>query len=174
MEHRSNPPVPMESGATLPDAALSEDFLASIPTVCFGMIGRAASRAVTRVLAVHLAPLDLQPTQFPILVMIRLHRDDGIAALAARLELDASALTRNVQLLERKGFLTARGGRGRGGKSLALSAAGEEILVKAVAKWRLAQEALLAELGDEEAKILRSLLKRLEEAAGRAEHKVKV
>ncbi len=174
MEHRSTPLALTKPGTPQPDGGIPEDFLASIPTACFGMISRAASRAATRVLAVHLATLDLQPTQFPILVVIKLHRDDGIAALAARLELDASAVTRNIQLLERKGFITAQGGRGRGGKRLALSAAGEAILIKAVAKWRLAQEALLVEFGDEEAKILRSLLKRFEEAAGRAEHKVKV
>ena len=151
-----------------------DQVLAEIPTTCLGMISRLASRAATRVFAAHLAGLDLQANQFAILVVVRLHGGEGVAALAERLDLDASALTRNLQVLERKGYVAAEGGRGRGGKRLALTEAGEAVLTEAWRRWRLAQAALVSELGETDAGALRRLLQRFENAAGRAERQVRL
>jgi DNA-binding MarR family transcriptional regulator len=142
--------------------------LAAIPATCLGIASRAAARAATRAFGAYLGDLDLQATQFPILVMVRLHGAEGIAMLADRLDLDASALTRNVQILERRGLVRAEGGRGRGGKRLALTADGTALLEQGAACWRAAQAAIVAELGAEEASTLRRLLSRLEAAAERA------
>jgi DNA-binding MarR family transcriptional regulator len=147
--------------------------LASIPASCLGMASRAASRAATRVFSAHLRDLDLEATQFPILLMLRIHGPQGMAPLAALLDLDASTLTRNAQRLARKGLVASHGGRGRNGKRLSLTASGIAALDQASAKWRAAQDAIDAELGAESAHALRGSLRRLEEAANRAEIKVK-
>jgi DNA-binding MarR family transcriptional regulator len=164
--------VSNESKTNDAEKARADALLASIPALCFGMASRAASRAATRVLAARLKPLGLQATQFPILTMLQLRGRISVAALAVELDLDATTLTRNVQLLERRGLVTSEGGRGRAGKRLALSAAGEATLAAAVVEWRKAQEAIAAELGEDGAEALRRSLARLEEAASRAERKI--
>jgi DNA-binding MarR family transcriptional regulator len=144
------------------------DALASIAGTCLGIASRAAARAATRALSAYFGPLELQPTQFPILVMVRLHGADGIAMLAERLDLDASALTRNVQILERRGLVAAEGGRGRRGKRLSLTPEGAALLERGAVRWRAAQAAIVSEMGADEAVALRRLLSRLETAAARA------
>jgi len=136
------------------------------------MASRAASRAATRVLAVRLRPLGLEATQFPILLTLRAGDDTTVAALAKQLDLDPSTVTRNLQPLQRRGFVVARGGRGRAGKRLELSAEGEVVLNEAVTQWHAAQQAILAELGDQDAEALRASLARLEAAAKCAERKL--
>lgn len=155
------------SKADVPDVTDGE-VLQTIPVACLGMATRAAARAGTRALTAHFASLDLQATQFTILVMVRLHGAEGIAMLAERLDLDASALTRNVQILERRGLVAAQGGRGRGGKRLALTDDGAALLDRGVASWQAAHAAIVAEMGGEDALALRRLLLRFEAAAARA------
>lgn len=147
--------------------ASDADGLAVVAAACLGIASRGAARAATRAFDVHLDGLELQATQFPILVMVRLHGAEGIAMLAERLDLDASALTRNVQILERRGLVRAEGGRGRGGKRLTLTADGAALLERAAERWQTAQAAIVAEMGAEEATTLRRLLASLEVAAGR-------
>ncbi len=148
-------------------------FLAAIPALCLAMASRSASRAATRVLAMRMRPLGLQATQFPILVMLRLQSGMSVATLAESLDLDATTLTRNIQLLERRGLIETSGGRGRAGKRLALSSAGETALSAAVDAWREAQSAITAELGADEPDALRRAFMRLEQAANLAERKSK-
>jgi len=136
------------------------------------MASRAASRAATRVFAACLEPLDLEATQFPILLTLRLRGETTVAALAQALDLDPSTVTRSIQPLERRRLVAAQGGRGRSGKRLALSKTGEATLEEAAAKWREAQAAIVAELGAEDANALRGSLARLEAAADRAHRKL--
>lgn len=152
----------------VPDAVLAQ-----IPVTCLGMISRVASRAATRVFAAHLAGLDLQTNQFAILVVVRLYGGEGVAALADHLDLNASALTRNLQVLERKGYVAAEGGRGRSGKRLALTEVGEAVLTQAWRRWRQSQAALITELGEADTDLLRGVLHRFESAAGRAEQRAR-
>ena len=159
--------------SALAQEAPPEAFLAAIPALCLAMASRSASRAATRVLAMRMRPLGLQATQFPILVMLRLQSGTSVAALADALDLDATTLTRNIQLLERRGLIKSSGGRGRAGKRLALSPAGETALAAAVAAWREAQDAITAELGSGEPDALRRAFMRLEQAANLAERKSK-
>lgn len=139
----------------------------TIPEVCLGMASRLASRMTTKVFGTLLAPLGLDATQFPIMVMLRLHSGVVVSALSKLLDIEASAISRNVQTLERKGLVISSGGRGRNGKRLALSTNGHEVLDQAVRCWRDAQKMLIAELGEAETKEVRRTMKSLNDAAQR-------
>ncbi len=141
--------------------------LEDIPEVCLGMASRVASRMTTKVFGTLLVPLGLDPTQFPVMVMLRLHTGIVVSALSRLLDIEASAISRNVQALERKGLVISSGGRGRNGKRLALSPAGQELLDQAVRCWRDAQKMLIDELGEAETKAVRRTMKSLNDAAQR-------
>jgi DNA-binding MarR family transcriptional regulator len=139
----------------------------AIPEMCLGMASRLASRMTTKVFGALLAPLDMDATQFPIMLMLRLHSGIVVSALSKLLDIEASAISRNIQALERKGLVISSGGRGRNGKRLALSPDGNEVLDQAVQRWRDAQKMLIAELGEAETKEIRRTMKSLNDAAQR-------
>ena len=141
--------------------------LEAIPEICLGMTSRLASRMTTKVFGVLLAPLGLDATQFPIMVMLRQHPDIVVLALSKILDIEASGISRNVQVLERKGLVISSGGRGRNGKRLSLSPNGHEILDQSVRCWRDAQKMLIAELGETETIEVRRTMKKLNDAAQR-------
>ncbi len=144
-----------------------EEIIASVPEHCFGMTSRVASRATTRIFASLLAPLGLEVTQFPIMVMLRLHNSILVSELSKLLDIEASGISRNIQALERKGAVISTGGRGRNGKHVALSAEGEVLLNQAVLRWQEAQKMLIAELGEDETIAVRKAMKNLSAAAQR-------
>ena len=169
----SSKPQPKPRAAPTPNIRkASAPQLAAIASECLGMASRAASRATARVFSLRLAPLNLEATQFPILLELRLGGETTIAALAQTLDLDPSTVTRSVQPLERRGLIAAQGGRGRSGKRLTLSKSGETALEKAVAEWRAAQAAIVAEMETDDVAALRATLPRLKAAADRAQRKL--
>jgi len=147
---------------------MTEDSLiAAIPEHCFGMTSRLATRSTSKVFANLLAPLELEVTQFPIMVMLRLHSSILVSELSRLLDIEASGISRNIQALERKGAVVCSGGRGRNGKQVALSASGQILLDEAVVRWKQAQQMLIEELGEEEALLVRQAMKNLSAAAQR-------
>lgn len=139
----------------------------AIPEICLGMGSRLASRMTTRVFGILLGPLGLDATQFPVMLMLRLHPGIVVSALSSLLDIEASGISRNVQALERKGLVISSGGRGRNGKRLALSPDGHALLDQAVQCWRDAQKMLIAELGEAETDAVRRSMKSLNDAAQR-------
>lgn len=139
----------------------------AISDFCLGMTSRLASRMTTKVLGLLLEPLGIDPTQFPIMVMLHLHPGIVVSALSKLLDIEASGISRNVQTLERKGLVISSGGRGRSGKRLALSPNGQEVFEQAIRCWQDAQKLLISELGEEEAKEARQTMKRVSAAAQR-------
>jgi len=147
---------------------MRDDFqVAAIPDICLGMTSRLASRMTTKVLGNLLEPYGLDPTQFPIMVMLHLHPGIVVSALSIFLDIEASGISRNVQTLERKGLVVSSGGRGRNGKQLNLSPAGRKVFKQAVQCWQEAQRMLIAELGEKEAKEARQMMVSVSAAAQR-------
>lgn len=139
----------------------------AIPELCLGMASRLASRTTTRVFGMLMGPLGVDATQFPIMVQLRLHPGIVVSALSRLLDIEASAVSRNIQALERKGLVAATGGHGRNGKRLTLSADGQQLLDRAVQCWRDAQRMLIEELGEEQAEEVRRTMRSLNAAAQR-------
>ncbi len=63
--------------------------------------------------------------------------------------MDRSTITRNLQPLVAQGLLKVTGKIGRGGKSVEITAAGQEALVSAVPYWEEAQTQLRRHLGQD-------------------------
>ncbi len=135
-----------------------------IAKACLGLRARMAARAVTRAYNARLRPLNLQITQFTLLVSLAQGDDIPIEGLALRLDIEPSALSRNLKLLEARGLAASDGGRGPRGRRLVLTAAGERLLREATPIWAEVQ-ADLARTLDGEADTVRAGLIRLEAAA---------
>lgn len=147
---------------------MKDDFqIAAIPDICLGMNSRLASRTTTKVLGRLLEPLGLDPTQFPIMVMLHLHPGMVVSALSISLDIEASGISRNIQTLERKGLVISSGGRGRKGKQLTLSPTGLKVFKQAVRCWNEAQQMLIAELGEKEVNEARQMMRNVSAAAQR-------
>lgn len=72
---------------------------------CAGMQLRMAERLVSRFLEARLQTSGLSLAQFSLMAQIAAARDDTVNALAERMGLDQSTLSRNLQALERLGLV---------------------------------------------------------------------
>jgi len=151
---------------------MSEPDLKDLPEICLGSSARLAARSMMRVYALHMGDLDLNFPQFGLLVALAQLPGRNVREIADRVGLDASTLTRSIALLERRGAVTGDGGRGRAGKLLRLTPAGEALLQQALKAWGAAQAELVAELGEAEADETRRSLARMRNAALRVAEKM--
>ncbi|MET3527095.1 DNA-binding MarR family transcriptional regulator [Phenylobacterium koreense] len=138
---------------------------------CFGHRSRKAARAVTRAFNQRLKPFGLNISQYVLLGVIARGEHRSVAAMAEEVGVEPSALLRNLKLLEARGLVAGEGGRGRGGRRLAVTPAGADLIEATIPSWRQAQ-ADLASLLEGKADETRQALVRLERAAqalGRAE-----
>ena len=107
--------------------------------LCFGHRSRRAARAVTRAFNLRLRPLNLQITQFILLGAIARGQDQSIAAMADYVDVEASALLRNLRLLEQRGLIESEGGRGRKGRRFSITQSGLDLITAGVPLWVDAQ-----------------------------------
>jgi DNA-binding MarR family transcriptional regulator len=114
---------------------------------CFNF--RKASRTVTQLFDQILAPLGVRSTQLVILVATQVYGPIGLAKLAHAMVMDRSTITRNLQPLVSLGYLKLSGKSGRAGKTVEITPAGQELLVKALPYWEQAQSTLLARMGQD-------------------------
>ena len=112
------------------------------------MQARATAR-VDELLHARPKPYGLTAEQFSPLVGIGATREASVGSWAASAGVDASMLSRNVQNLERGGLLCVDGCRGRGGKQLALSDIGRDLMVRALPFWDAARAGLSGRFGEE-------------------------
>ena len=132
--------------------------------LCFGHRSRRTARAVTRAFNARLRPLNVQITQYILLGAIAQDPDRSMAELADDLDLESSALSRNLRLLVERGLLDGPLGRGRNGRRLTITVAGQELLETGVPIWTDVQADLAAALNGRAAET-RAALAQLEAAA---------
>lgn len=131
-----------------------------------------AARAVTRAYNDRLRPLNLQVTQLALLVSVQRADDAPVAALAERLDIEPSALLRNLKILQARGLIASDGGPGRRGRRLRLTIAGAELLSQAAPVWGQAQADMAKGIGADFGEV-RGALGRIESAALRLEGAVR-
>ena len=114
---------------------------------CFNV--RKAARAITKLYEEVLRPSGLRATQFSLLMTTRVMGPVTVVKLAQVTVMDRTTLTRNLQILEKRGLITIKPGEGRREREVSLTAAGLEVLTEAVPLWEEAQKRVKKGLGAE-------------------------
>ena len=110
---------------------------------------RKAARAVTQVFREALRPVGLQPTQFTLLVALRLLDTITVSALADEVVTDPTTLSRNLAVMERQGLVTVSPGEDRRTRLVRLAEGGHEALARALPIWQETNERLIRAMGAE-------------------------
>jgi len=110
---------------------------------------RKAARAVTKLYEEVLRPIGLRATQFSLLMATRVMGPVTVVKLAKVTVMDRTTLTRNLQILEKRGLITIKPGEDRREREVNLTAVGMEVLTKAVPLWEEAQDRVQKGLGEE-------------------------
>ncbi len=142
----------------------SSDFL---DLDCLAYATRRTGRAVTNYFNARMAPLDLNVSQFGLLVAVAKMPGATLAAIGEAMLLDESTLARNFAVMERRGLVVSEGGRGRGGKHVELTREGVKLQAQALTIWRATNRRLAAELEAEEVVAGKIFLRALGGAAER-------
>jgi len=114
---------------------------------CFKV--RKAARAITKLYEEVLRPSGLRATQFSMLMVTRVMGPVTVVKLAQVMVMDRTTLTRNLQILEKRGLIMIKPGEDRREREVNLTAEGMEVLAKAVPLWEEAQERVREGLGEE-------------------------
>lgn len=114
---------------------------------CFAL--RKAARAVTQLFDAALRPAGLHSTQFSLLVALRLLGGVSVSRLAAEMVTDATTLTRNLAVLERRGLVSVVRGADRRTRVVQLTEKGEIAVAGAMPAWETTNRRLSGTLGAE-------------------------
>jgi DNA-binding MarR family transcriptional regulator len=132
--------------------------ISQVPANCMGMHVRRASRIITQVYDAALCPVGLALNQFTLLVAIHLLELTPITRLAQELFTDQTTLTRNLKLLQKRGWVAMEPGEDRRVKLVSLTAEGETVLAEALPLWEKAQAEVRQHFGQQQWQTLLSLL----------------
>ena len=131
------------------------------PNLCTAARVRKASRRVSQIYDRELEPYDLTVTQFGLLAQLRAAPGVTIGALAERMVMDATTVSRNLRPLERRDLVAAETDRDDGRvRKLKLTPQGRAALDRAMTGWRAAQDHIATALGADEMKALNAALDR--------------
>lgn len=128
------------------------------PQGCTNLKLRQLSRAVTRHYDAYVAPTGLKNTQYSLLSHVVLLGPLRPTDLAARMKLDASTLTRNLQPLVAAGWVELGPGADARSRLVVATEAGRAKRAEAQRAWKQAQLALNARLGGERVAALHELI----------------
>jgi DNA-binding MarR family transcriptional regulator len=107
---------------------------------------RQATRTVTRLYDEALRPAKLRITQFSVLAELARGGEKRVRDVSAALYVEETTLSRNLRLLEKRGWVRSRPGADRRERLFAITGAGVECLTRARPLWQAAQERLRARL----------------------------
>lgn len=128
------------------------------PQGCTNLKLRELSRVVTRHYDAYVAPTGLKNSQYSLLSHVVLLGPVRPGELAARMKLDASTLTRNLQPLIAAGWVEQGPGDDARSRSVVATEAGRAKRSEAQRAWKQAQLALNARLGNQRVLALHSLI----------------
>ncbi len=109
-----------------------------------------AARTLLRRYDAKLKPYGVTVQQFSLLGSLRQHPGESVAEMANRVRIDRTSLTRNLDLLERKGLVRRVEAHGNT-RRCELTKAGDRLLSRLIEEWKQAQAQLLAELDADDA-----------------------
>ena len=142
--------------------ALARDIPSPASFGCTCLRLRKAARRITQIYDDYVEPFGLTITQFGLLAHLRVLDGISVGALAEKLVMDPTTLTRNLRPLERKGLVRLdRDPADRRARSLHLSDAGRELLRAARPAWARAQQHVEKTLGNSDVVGLNAALDRM-------------
>jgi DNA-binding MarR family transcriptional regulator len=125
---------------------------------CLCLASRRAARTMTRAFDRKLRPFGIRATQFSALVMLSLRGALTIGELANSLGVERTTLTRNLELIEAKGWVKVLvGEEDARARVVSMTPKGRAAVNAAVGAWREAQNAALAAVGNSGANAIRKL-----------------
>jgi DNA-binding MarR family transcriptional regulator len=125
---------------------------------CLCLASRRAARSITRAFDRKLRPHGIRITQFSALVNLSLRGPLTVGELADALGLERTTLTRNLTLIEDKGWIkTGVDAEDARARVVSITGKGRAALSGAHAAWREAQAAASAAFGSAGAKALRQI-----------------
>ncbi|HTN63286.1 MAG TPA: MarR family winged helix-turn-helix transcriptional regulator [Devosia sp.] len=125
---------------------------------CLCIAIRKASRRMTTLYDVELAPVGINLAQFSLLKTIRRLAPVSLSDLGRTTELDRSTIGRNVKVLERMGLAQAVAGSDHREAAVELTPTGQGALHMALPLWEQAQRDIEARLGSAKTAQLEQLL----------------
>jgi DNA-binding MarR family transcriptional regulator len=125
---------------------------------CYNL--RRAARATTRLYDDFLRPSGLRSTQYSMLMAARLRGPVTLTKLAEMTVTERTTLTRNLNILEKKGLIRIESGEDRRERQVSITERGQEALSEAIPLWEAAQAHIEQGLGGGR---MNSLLKGLSE-----------
>lgn len=131
---------------------------ATKPQGCTNLKIRQLGRMVTRHYDQYLSKVGLKNTQYALLSHVVTLGPIRPGDLARRMQMDASTLTRNLQLMEAQGWLTVGAGENARSRLVEATVAGTAIRAEGQRAWKAAQLALNERLGVERVLALHELL----------------
>ena len=125
---------------------------------------RYAAQTLTEVYDRALAPSGLKVTQYVLLrSILQDEAEKSITDLAQMLGSDRSTIGRNVRILARDGLVSLSRGSDRREHTVHVTEKGREAVSLASPLWQKAQTAVVETLGEDQLKMLKTLLSQLEE-----------
>jgi DNA-binding MarR family transcriptional regulator len=123
---------------------------------CYNL--RRAARATTRLYDDFLRPSGLRSTQYSMLMAARLRGPVTLTKLAKMTVTERTTLTRNLNILEKKGLVRIEAGEDRRERQVSITRRGQEALGAAIPMWEAAQSHIEQGLrGDRMASLLKCL-----------------
>lgn len=132
---------------------------------CASLNFRRTARAVTQLYDAALQESGIRSTQFAILVAVAKNQPVSIGALAEVLVIDATTLTRSLQLLKKEHLISISERESMRQRFLALTPRGVKALGRSLPIWRKAHEQFVAAVGKSYWLDLRNELEKLAHVA---------
>jgi DNA-binding MarR family transcriptional regulator len=132
---------------------VGKDMMTNVPDCelisrdCIAMRVRLLNRIITKIYDDCLRRHGLRATQMNILVAVSLMRTASPSELERRLCLDKSTVSRNVDRIQRRGWVEFVPGKDKRSHHLQVTALGAKLLAKAGPTWQQAQEKAVSLLG---------------------------
>jgi len=130
----------------------------AMPQGCTNLKLRQLGRVVARHYDSFVSEVGLKNTQYSLLSYVVKLGPIRPVDLAKRMQMDASTLTRNLQLLQELGWLTVEAGEDARSRLVEATSAGYAKRVEGQRAWKAAQTALNEKLGAERVAALHELL----------------
>ncbi|MBO1321681.1 MarR family transcriptional regulator [Acanthopleuribacter pedis] len=128
---------------------------------CIFFAFRRVDRLMGQIYDPFLAKVGLKATQFTLLRALDTLGEATLPMLSEALTIDRTTLTRNLQLMEKRGWVAIRAGLDRRTRFITLTAGGETKLAEALPYWQQAQDGIYELYGRENWLALRENLNQM-------------